>query len=82
MDSSAGGSVPLFYGGIMPVVTIKEQDLWISIKTALSIREYDIVMLRFQGYKFKEIAKKYNISRWTVGRQWKKIRKKVEKLAT
>lgn len=66
----------------MSIVTIKEQDLWISIKAALSIREYDIVLMRFQGYTFKEISKKYNISRWTVGRQWKKIRKKAEKLAT
>jgi len=58
------------------------QDLWIDIERVLSIEEYDIFVMQFYGYTFKEISKKYNISRWTMGRRWKKIKEKVKKLAT
>ena len=63
----------------MPVMTNDEQDIWLSIKMALLPREYEIYLLRYAGYTFREIGPRIGTSHMTVWRRWQKIKAKLRR---
>ena len=52
----------------------------LKIEKFLSLRQLRIVLLRYQGYKSKEIAKKFNLSPSTISIERKKIKSIMKKV--
>ena len=63
----------------MPFMTNEEQDLWLSIKSELLPRNFEIYRLRYAGYTFREIGPRVGLSHMTVWRRWQKIKAKLRR---